>query len=347
MPGRPTLAQGRGISHNDEMEDRSPASTLEWLMSPTCPPIRYLTARDLVAEPIPGRELEILRREIQQWEPLQQILRLQRDDGSFPPGQKTPTAQPTFTALTLFQRSAMDVNDEPVRRTVDYLTDNHLNKGAASYTSGGSGVLPCYLGTVALALIKMGAFDSELVQSSIQWLVNHQRFDTRSNKAGGEHPWPYKAPDNYGCWESVSCYHGVAAAFRAFAAIAPEKRSTDVQVRLEQAIEYLRPRRLYKKTTTDRPLFRHMKQLFLVGDYRFDLLDMLSGIADADPNLVDEDWVAEAVDDMNTLTVDGRVILAKNYGRKLIDPIPLEPVGEPSRFLTYQWVQTRRLLGLK
>lgn len=328
------------------MQDPSLVSTLEWLRSPSCPPVRYLTARDLTTDATADRDPEKLRQGILEWGPLQQILRLQRDDGSFPPGQKTPTTQPAFTALTLFERCALDVNDEPVRRVVDYLTANHLNKGAVSYTSGGSGVLPCYVGTVALALIKMGGLDTELVDSSIQWLVDHQRFDARTSRAGGDQPWPYKAPQTYGCWETVSCYHGVAAAFRAFAAIPPGVRSTDVQARLDEAIEYLRPRRLYKKTSTDRPLFRHLKQSFLVGDYRFDLLDMLSGIADAEPTLVNEDWVAEAIDDMNALAVDGRVILAKNYGRKLIDPIPLEPVGEPSRFLTYQWIQTQRLLGL-
>lgn len=192
----------------------------------------------------------------------------------------------------------------------------------------------------------MGALDSELVQSSIQWLVDYQRFDTRTSRVGGEQPWHYKAPDNYGCWETVSCYHGVAAAFRAFAAIPTERRSAEVELRLNQAIEYLRPRRLYKKTGTDQPVVRHMTTPFIIGDYRSDLLDMLAGIADADPALVDQDWVGEAVRDMDALTSDDRVVLAKNYGRKLIDPIPLEPVGEPSRFLTYQWLQTKQLLGL-
>ena len=238
------------------------------------------------------------------------------------------------------------MTDEPVQRAVDLLTTRHLKKGAVSYTGGGSGVLPCYVGTVVLALIKMGAIDTELVQSSIQWLVDHQRFDTKTSRAGGEQSWPYRAPRNYGCWETVSCYHGVAATFRAFAAIPAENRSADVRLRLEQAIDYLRPRRLYKKSTADKPLFRHMKQFFLVGDYRFDLLDMLAGIADADPSLSAETWVAEAVGDMRAATVDGRVILIKNYGRKLLDPIPLEPLGEPSRFLTYEWLQTQSLLGL-
>ena len=328
------------------MERSQLSTTLDWLRSPQCPPIHYLTARDLVEPAASEREIQALRDDVLRWEPLQNVLRLQRDDGSFPPGQKTPTAQPTFTALTLFERSGLAITDEPVERVLDYLTANHLRKGAVSYTGGGSGVLPCYVGTVVLALIKMGALDTELVQSSLEWLVDHQRFDTKTTRAGGQEPWPYKSTQNYGCWETVSCYHGVAAAFRALAAIPAEKRTADVERRLEQAIQHLRPRRLYKKTTTDQPLFRHMKQFFLVGDYRFDLLDMLAGIADADPTLVNEDWVAEAIADMQATTLGGRVTLVKNYGRKLLDPIPFEPVGKHSRFLTYQWLQTQTLLGL-
>jgi hypothetical protein len=80
-----------------------------------------------------------------------------------------------------------------------------------------------------------------------------------------------------------------------------------------------------------------MTQSFLIGDYRSDLLDLLQGIADADPALMRHDWVQAAVDDMRQLAADGRVTLVKNYGRKVINPIPFEPVGEPSRFLTYQW----------
>ncbi len=88
-----------------------------------------------------------------------------------------------------------------------------------------------------------------------------------------------------------------------------------------------------------------MTQTFLIGDYRSDLLDMLQGIADADPALIRQDWVRAAVGDMRQLASDGRVILAKNYGKKLIDPIPFEPPGEPSRFLTYQWTLIQRTFG--
>jgi len=243
------------------------------------------------------------------------------------------------------QRCGMDLTDEPVARLVDHLSNHHLRAGALSYTSGGSGILPCYVGVVTAALIKMGGLDTELAQTSIRWLVEHQRFDHREVRAGGQAEWPFRAPVNYGCWASVSCYHGVAGAFRALAAIPAPSRSPEVQVRLTEAIGYLARRSLYRTSGGDRPLFRHMTQPFLVGDYRSDLLDMLQAVADADPMLGGSDWVHSAVADMDGLAVDGRVVLTKNYGRKLIDPIPFEAIGEPSRFLTYQWVHIQRTLA--
>ena len=318
------------------------AELVEWLSSADNPPVRYLTARDLV-EPTPSETvLRDLRSDILEWEPLLLILNPQRDDGSFPFPQKTLTAQPTFTALDLMRRCGLDMTDEPVARAVNHLSDHHLGKGALSYTTGGSGILPCYLGVVVTALIDMGALETDVVQSSIQWLIDHQRFDHKDTRAGGPEPWPYQAPVNYGCWDSVSCYHGVAGAFRAFAAIPLEHRTPAIAERLDQALEYLRIHRLYKRSALDRPLVRHLTQFFLVGDYRSDLLDMLQGIADADPALINQDWVQSAFDDMTGFTDDGKVTLVQNYGRRLIDPIPFEPIGAPSRFLTYQWLTVRR-----
>lgn len=319
------------------------SALLEWLSAPENPAVRYLAARDLIEPPPSAAALAGLRREVLTWEPLQRILSLQLPDGSFPYGQKTPSAQPTFWALLLMGRCGLDLNDEPVARIVEYLTDNHLSKGALSYTSGGSGVLPCYLGVVTTALIEMGALDTELVQSSLRWLIDHQRFDHKTTRAGGERTWPYKAPANYGCWDTVSCYHGVTGAFRALASIPPDCRSAEVRQRTAEAIEYLRIHRVYKKSSVDQPLFRHMTQFFLVGDYRSDLLDVLQGIADAKPTLVHQDWVRSALNDMDNLTTEGRVPLAKNYGKKLINPIPFEAIGAPSRFLTYQWLRILRI----
>jgi hypothetical protein len=137
----------------------------------------------------------------------------------------------------------------------------------------------------------------------------------------------------------------VAGALRALAAVPAGQRTADVGQRFDQAAEYLRIHRLYKSSKTGRPLFRHMNQPFLIGDYRTDLLDMLQGIADADPALASKDWVQAAVSDRRELAPGGRVVLTKNYGKRLIDPIPFEQLGQPSGFLTYQRTLIQRILG--
>ncbi len=317
-------------------------AVVEWLSSADNPAVRYLAVRDLRRPPASAGTLAALREQAVAWAPLKRILALQRGDGGFAAQGNAADARRTFWALLLMRRCGLDIRDEPVGRAIDYLNHRHRTAGAVSYTTGGSGVLPCYLGVVTTALIKMGALDTEIVQSSVRWLTGHQRFDHKATRAGGDEPWPYKAPQTYGCWQSVSCYHGVAAAFRALAAIPAERRTPEIRQRLDEAIDYLGIHRLYRNSKTGRPLFRHMTQPFLIGDYRSDLLDMLQGIADADPALIQRDWVQAAAGDMRQLAPGGRVILVKNYGRRLIDPIPFEPPGEPSRFLTYQWTLLQR-----
>jgi len=316
-------------------------AVLEWLSSPANPPVRYQAARDLLRKP--DDELRMLRGDVLDWPPLRQVLALQRDDGGFRSRETQQTARATFWALRLMARCGLDANDEPATRAIAYLETNHHHQ-ALSYSGGASAVLPCYLGVTIEALIRLGALETTLVQDSLRWLVDHQRFDHRESRHGGDVEWGYRTPANFGCWESVSCYHGVAGAFRALAAVAPWERSPEIEQRLDEAIEYLRIHRLYRQSTSDRPLFRHMTQFSLVADYRSDLLEMLRGIADTDPSLCDESWVKEAINDMDDLTVDGKVILVKNYGKKLMEPIPLEPVGEPSRFLTLEWMRVRQEL---
>jgi hypothetical protein len=314
---------------------------LEWLSSPENPPARYQAARDLLGRT--QNELAALRRDVLDWPPLQDMLNLQREDGGFESLEKPQTARATFWALRLMARCGLEADDEPVSRAIGYLEANHHHQ-ALSYSGGAAGVLPCYQGVTVEALIRLGALDTALVRDSLRWLVDHQRFDHRNSRHGGTAEWPYRAPANFGCWESVSCYHGVAGAFRALAAVPPGDRTPEIEQRLEEALEYLRIHRLYKKSSSGQPLFRHMTQFSLVADYRSDLLDMLGGIAAADPSLGSEPWVRDAVQDMDDSTVDGKVMLVKNYGKKLMDPIPFEPIGKPSRLLTLEWMRVRRTL---
>jgi len=288
-----------------------------------------------------------LRREMLAWKPLEAILALQKADGSFPCSEKKPTARPTLNALALMARCGMDGRDEPVARALAHVSSSWLRPGAFSYTGGGSGVLPCYVGLFARAVTTMAGLDAAAVQGSLQWIVDHQRFDHKDMRGGGPKRWPFKAVDSYGgCWWSVSCYHGVVPTLAALAAIPPAQRTPSVESRIDDALQYLRIHRVFRRTRDDKPLFRHLTRFFLTGGYRCHLIDVLESIADANATLIGQEWVRRTVETMEGFTVDGKVPLLKNYPSRLIDPLPFEPVGEPSRFLTYQWLLVKRKFGL-
>jgi hypothetical protein len=276
------------------------------------------------------------------WDPLVRILALQRQDGGFGRPTRPDDARATIWALVLLERCGLELTDDPVDRAVQYLQAHHVAHDSFSYLPGATGVLPCYLGTLTTTLLRMGGVDLPIVQGSLRWLVEHQRFDHGELHGGSTTPWANRAPANFGCWQTVSCFHGVAGAFRAFAAVPAHRREEGISARLEDALTHLRLRRLYRHTRSDKPLFAHLLTPFLVGDYRADLLDLLHGVAEADPRLGREDWVAEAIADMTALAPGGRVPLVRNYGKRLVSPIPLEQVGDDSRFLSLEWREVRQ-----
>ena len=320
-------------------------SVRNWLCSTANPPIRYLATRDLV--PDSDASLDSLKQAVFQWRPVRDLLARQQPDGSFRSLEKKPTAMPTFRALGYLHRCGLDGDDEPVARALDYLWQNHCSEGAASHNRGGSGVLPCYVGLVLRPAIEMAGVDHPLVATSLTWIARHQRYDHRTTRAGGDEKWRFRAVENYGCWKSVSCYHGVVGTMRALAAVPPRRRSKEVKVQLQNAIAYLAIHRGYMRSTEDEPLFKHMTQFFLTGGYRFHLIDVLEGLADADRKLARKPWVRDAVAAVDRQAVNGRIPLVKNYKNELIEPLPLEPVGKPSRFLTYQWLRVKEKFGLR
>lgn len=108
----------------------------------------------------------------------------------------------------------------------------------------------------------------------------------------------------------------------------------------------MRAHRLYRRTGDGKPIFRTSLQFSLFHGYRSHVLDVLEWLADADPALVAESWVRDAISDVEELCDEGRIRLAANAATHLVDPLALERVGEPSPLLTIQWLRLRRAFGL-
>ena len=101
------------------------------------------------------------------WPPLIEILARQRADGAFGAPGKRADARATLWALCLLRRCGCTVDDEPVARAVEALERDHVHDGVLTYLSGGSGVLPRYLGVGVAALLGLGATESPLVWASV------------------------------------------------------------------------------------------------------------------------------------------------------------------------------------
>jgi hypothetical protein len=321
-------------------------SILHWLSSEVVPPVRYLVAREF-GYPDGSRDtLDELHEAVLAWEPLQQIIALQKPDGSFPNKTKTQTGGPTLGALVLMARCGLSIEDRCAARAVEHVEQNRLYDGVFSVRGKGSGVLPCYVGIFARLVAEMADTRHPLVRSGIEWILKYQRFDHKQTKAGGTGHWPYKSVVSYGgCWNSVTCYHSVGPTLRALAILPPDERTPEVCSQIDAAMEYLRIHRVYRKSASDKPLFRHSTKLYLAGGYRLNLLDMLEGIAEARPELGSEAWVEGALTAVESQAVDGMIISSPSYPTELIDPLPLEDADKPSRFLTFQWENIKRKLA--
>jgi hypothetical protein len=146
-------------------------------------------------------------------------------------------------------RCGMDASDAPVARAYGYLCERHVGHGAFSYNTGGSGILPCYVGLFTRDFVRMLGHERPALASSLQWIVDHQRFDHRQTRGGGQKQWPFRIVDNYGgCWHSVSCYHGVVATLGALAAVPVCSRTHAQTERVKAAIRYLEIHRAFKRS---------------------------------------------------------------------------------------------------
>lgn len=310
-----------------------------WLMSEDSPPpVRYLTILNIIKEPV-SDDRHTSKEDVLNWPPLKRIMELQQEDGGFPVTQKGKPGIPTFFALILMSKCGLDCSDEPVRRAIEYIEKNYSLNNVISWNSGGSGILPCYAGVTASHISRMSCGRNDLVNGVADWIVKHQRYDHKDTRAGGDEEWNFCGPSNFGCWQSVSCYHGVVASLSLLASIPSAFRTPEIRSRIKEALRYLEIHRVFRKTKSGEPMFRHMTNFFIFGQWRMNLLDIVETILDAEPETAAAPWLHEALEEIDRHCVEGRIIHKTEYRTFLVDPPEFESTGVPSYFLTYQWLR--------
>ena len=217
------------------VETLANSRVIDWLLEPTEPSIRYLTARDLL-EPRPGnRTLSKLQSAISKRGWAARILSLQKDK-TWWATKKTcyrPKFKSTIWHLQVLADLGLTQKDERISNAAELWFDLHLAKDGG-YSGNvishalhrGRGHL-CMTGNMVRSLIRFGYLQDERVKSAINWLVNEQLPDGGWDCFGR----PKGTIDG---WEAMS----------AFAEIPVSKRSPTVRTAIERGAEFFLKRHL-------------------------------------------------------------------------------------------------------
>lgn len=238
----------------DIQDELTGNETVDWLLEPSNPSVRYLTLKELLGLPESDGQVMTAKSNIMTNGPVAEILAQQETEGFWGKPEEFYTDKYKGTVWQLLILAALEADgaDERIRKACEFILVNSQDResGGFSYkgtaNNGGwhSGVIPCLTGNLVWALVKFGQAGDPRVQQAISWITTFQRFDDSDTEP--PKVWPYTRYEM--CWGRHSCHMGVAKTFKALAQIPAEDRSIAVKETLGEAAEFLLKHHIFKKS---------------------------------------------------------------------------------------------------
>ncbi len=322
-----------------------PARTLDWLLEPGDPSVRFFTLRDILGERPASAKLAQARREIMARGPVARILSRQKAGGYWGEPEDfyaRSKYKGTVWNLILLATLGADGRDPRVRRACDFVLEYSQDRASGGFSYAGtarnggtpSGVVPCLTGNMLWSLVRLGRLGDPGVRRGLDWITRYLRCDDGGTRAPREQPYlRYEM-----CWGRHTCLDGVVKPLKALAEVPAVRRSPAMKRTIDRAAEFLLIHRLYQRShAPGRPAkLKWLKLAFpLMWDTdALEMLDILAGLGCRDPRLRDaQDLVLSKRDR------EGRWPLEETYtGRFLVG---FGRKGAPSK-----WVTLRALKAL-
>ena len=157
-----------------EPSGRAMEQTLNWLLEPEDPNIRFLALRDLLEPPADDPQLLAARTAAYAQGPIAAILAAMHPDGYWVrpgPGYTAKYRSTVWALISLAQLGANAAQDERLARACAYLLDHALAQGGRfSYNGPPSGTLDCLQGNLCAALLELGCTDPRLAEA-FEWMA--------------------------------------------------------------------------------------------------------------------------------------------------------------------------------
>jgi hypothetical protein len=316
---------------------------LEWLLEVENPSVRYFTLTGLLEKRQDDAEVRKAAKAIMETGAVPQLLALQNDDGSWlePSAFYDDKYHGTVWTLLLLAELGADPEDRFVRKACEFiLTHSRHEDGGFSVkeskvtrTGLRSTVIPCLTGNMVWSLMRLGYKDDPRIAEAISWITRYQRADDGIDRIPGDET------DRRlfsACFGRHTCHMSAAKAFKALAAVPPEKRNAETQSKIDELAEYFLIHHIYRKSHDLREISRPgwLKLSFPLM-YQTDLLELLMIFAELgirDPRL--DDALAVLVQKRDT---DGKWILESSVNGKT--NVPIEKKGLPSKWITLRAMQ--------
>lgn len=148
--------------------------SMEWLLEPESPGVRFLALRDLVGLSQEDAEFQAACAAAYQHGPIATILAEMNPEGYWVkpgPGYNPKYRSSVWSVILLAQLGASARQDERVQRACDYILEHALAAGGQFSMSGASsGTIECLQGNLCWALLELGVEPSRL-EKAFEWMA--------------------------------------------------------------------------------------------------------------------------------------------------------------------------------
>lgn len=326
-------------------------SVMDWLLENNNPSVRFQTLTSLLGKSSEDNKVIEAKKSIMTKGLVPKILASQEDGGYWGDEQRFYRDKYKGTAWTLLILAELSADPEniSIRNACEFILrcSREPEGGGFSYeqskkTNSGlpSGVIPCLTGNMVYSMIKLGYLKDERVQKSIEWIVKYQRSDD------GEGAVPTGDPyDRYFmCWGKHACHMGAAKSLKALAAIPPQNRSREVNIKIEELAEYFLNHHIFKKShnldAVSRPGWLKLGFPLM---YQTDVLELAGIFADLKISDARLDEALEVI--QSKQNEDGKWKMENSFNGKMIANV--EAKGKMSKWITLKSLKVLKTYSKK
>lgn len=221
--------------------------SLEWLLEPETPEVRYLALRDLAARPKTDAELRAACKAAHENGPIGKVLGAM-DSAEYwvkPGPGYTPKYRSTVWAIILLAQLGASVSeDNRITQACGYLLDHALTKDGQFTASGApSGAFDCLQGNLAWALLELGCDDPRL-EIAFDWMarsVTGEGLAPSTDRQAARRFYADKCGPTFACGANnrLPCAWGGVKVMLALGKWPRERRTPVIERAIQQGVEFL------------------------------------------------------------------------------------------------------------